>query len=232
MSQLSAQSIIARCKTRKRVIAAPSWFWKTVDKPPMIEPFFEDRLVVHGRTAGLGPATYDFRLAEDIHLGVNPANLIADFVISHGLWSALWNWRTLRQKLKDNPPWGAIAHTIERLHMPDDVSAEVLDKSTYARWLVTHFNTFIDPGFNGDLVIEIVNLGFEPRVVEAGTPICQIKFTHLDQPTDRPYAGRYQGQRGAQGAILENGAGLDHRLQSDTSAGRREAPASQGIDAT
>ena len=197
--QLSAQSIIVFCNPPKvdprGVIISPPI-------KPMISPFSPEKVVVNGRSKGLGPATYDITIDSDLTLGVNPALIIQQAILEG--WSENNGKALLRNALRANPPMGAIARSTEKLAMPHFVSAEVMDKSTHARLLVGMFNTYIDPGFEGDLVLELVNHGAEPLVLKAGDPIAQLKFTLLDQPTDRPYSGKYQGQVGVQGAILED----------------------------
>lgn len=84
--------------------------------------------------------------------------------------------------------------TLERFAMPRDLCATVLDKSTWARKGLHVFNTHIDPGWQGWLTLEMVNYGPDPLFFAAGTPIAQIEFKLLDQPTEQPYAGKYQNQ--------------------------------------
>ncbi|TXN33938.1 deoxycytidine triphosphate deaminase [Methylobacterium sp. WL19] len=126
----------------------------------MIAPFFE-RTISHDRTFGLGPASYDVRLKQD-----------------------MWLW----------PFWGRLASTVETFRIPDDVLAEVKDKSSNARIFVLVQNTLIDPGFEGGLTLELTRMLPWPIRLKAGTPIAQIKFTLLNEPTERPYRGRYQHQ--------------------------------------
>jgi dCTP deaminase len=70
----------------------------------------------------------------------------------------------------------------------------VLDKSSWARVFLSAFNTHLDPGWEGYLTVELANLSEEPIEFEEGDPLCQIKFEFLDQPTNIPYAGKYQDQ--------------------------------------
>lgn len=80
----------------------------------------------------------------------------------------------------------------------------MLDKSSYARVFVSAFNTHLDPGWRGWLTVELVNLGTERVVYRRGDPVCQVKFEWLDEPTDRPYSGKYFDQeRGPQSARSE-----------------------------
>jgi dCTP deaminase len=94
-----------------------------------------------------------------------------------------------------------LASTIERFDLPNDVLAQVCDKSTWARRGIAVQNTIIEPGWRGFLTIELTNHGDAHIEIQAGDPIAQIIFFRLEEPTALPYAGRYQDQeRGPQGA--------------------------------
>lgn len=97
-----------------------------------------------------------------------------------------------------------LASTVEHFSMPDDCLAYVKDKSTWARQFLFLQNTVIEPGWRGHLTLELTYEGRGPLFIEAGTPIAQIVFHMLDEPTEQPYNGKYQDQRaGAVEAILE-----------------------------
>ena len=100
-----------------------------------------------------------------------------------------------------------LASTVERFDMPNDILAQVCDKSTWARRGIAIQNTIIEPGWRGYLTIELTNHGDTFIEIKAGDPIAQIIFFRLEEPTMLPYSGRYQDQkRGPQPAIL----GADH----------------------
>ena len=97
----------------------------------------------------------------------------------------------------------ALASTMERFDMPDDVLGIVHDKSTWARRGIAVRNIPIEPGWRGFLTLKLTNHGRELVVIEAGTPIAQVVFHLLDEPAEQPYAGRYQDQKaGPQPAML------------------------------
>ena len=105
------------------------------------------------------------------------------------------------------PLYGRLASTIERFAMPDDVMARVADKSTNARKFVFVQNTIIEPGWAGYLTLELTRVLPWPILIKRGTPIAQIIFEKLEEPTERPYVGKYQGQEaGPQAARFERGA--------------------------
>ena len=92
-----------------------------------------------------------------------------------------------------------LASTIERFKMPTDVCATVHDKSTWARRGLCCQTTFIDPGWEGYLTLELTLHSFQFFKILAGTPIAQIVFHKLDESTEYPYQGKYQNQEsGAQ----------------------------------
>lgn len=103
------------------------------------------------------------------------------------------------------PYIGVLASIQEYIRIPDDLCAEVKDKSTNARLFVFVQNTVIEPGWNGYLTLEMTRDYPWPIRMRAGTPIAQIIFKQLDEPTEQPYRGKYQDQLpGAQPAILKN----------------------------
>jgi dCTP deaminase len=93
-----------------------------------------------------------------------------------------------------------LAASRERFIMPGDVLGVVHDKSTLARRGLSVFNTVIEPGWKGYLTLELIHHGPLRLTLMNGQPIAQVVFHLLDQPTDAPYAGKYQDQAaGAQG---------------------------------
>lgn len=126
---------------------------------------------------------------------------------SYGLSAASYDVR-IAHDLSLLPREAALAHTLEDFNIPLNVVGYVIDKSSYARRFVTAFNTLLDPGWHGNLTLELVNLG--PSVVDiaAGDPIAQIAFHWLDEATDAPYNSKYQGQtKAAHGPRYENADG-------------------------
>jgi dCTP deaminase len=98
----------------------------------------------------------------------------------------------------------SLASTMEEFFMPKDLVAFVHDKSSWARLGLSLFNTVIEPGWCGYLTLELVNHSDVPLVIRAGDPIAQIIFMRLEEPTEKPYTGKYQDQKaGPQVAIHE-----------------------------
>jgi hypothetical protein len=70
----------------------------------------------------------------------------------------------------------------------------VHDKSSLARRGIAVQNTVLEPGWRGFLTLEITNHGPEPIMLKSGCAVAQVVFTFLDEPTERPYRGKYQDQ--------------------------------------
>jgi dCTP deaminase len=120
--------------------------------------------------------------------------------MSYGLSHAGYDVR-IAESLILEPGVFRLASTMEEFFMPNDLVAFVHDKSTWARQGLSLFNTVIEPGWSGFLTLELVNHSDEGLAIFAGSPIAQIIFMRLEEPTEKPYTGKYQNQeRGPQGA--------------------------------
>lgn len=105
-------------------------------------------------------------------------------------------------KLILNPGDTILGSTMEEVHIPPFLSARVAGRSSLGRIFVEVHKTagFGDPGFEGDITLEIGNDGRNPVKLYAGQRICQIIFEELDRPAERPYGhdgSQYQSQEGA-----------------------------------
>lgn len=96
-----------------------------------------------------------------------------------------------------------LAHTVETVKLPSHLAAQVSGKSSLGRLgLVVHKTAgWIDPGFEGTIVLEMRNFGHEPIVLSPYMPIAQLIFMRLVSPCERPYGSdglgsHYQGQTG------------------------------------
>lgn len=100
-----------------------------------------------------------------------------------------------------------LGHTSEIVSIPDDLVGFLSGKSSWARkGLTVHVTAgLIDPGFHGQIVLELVNHSHVPIDLHAGVKIAQLSFQELSTPAERPYGSaglgsHYQGQRGAVGS--------------------------------
>lgn len=90
--------------------------------------------------------------------------------------------------------------TVETVTVGDSICGEVKGKSTWARrGLLVEAAGLVDPGFSGQLTLELKNLTEHPIILTAGVAIAQITFDQLRSKARRPYSterNHYQGQRG------------------------------------
>ncbi len=95
-----------------------------------------------------------------------------------------------------------LATTSEYIKMPRDVVADLKLKSSLGRlWLNHSLSGWIDCGFEGQVTLELQNLGPYPRVLSAGARVAQLVFMGMESAPDVAYGesgkGHYQGQKGA-----------------------------------
>lgn len=94
-----------------------------------------------------------------------------------------------------------LGSTIETVKIPNGIAARFEGKSSLGRiGLSTHITAgFIDPGFRGNITLEIHNANAVPIMMHAGMKIGQLCFMTLDNEVERPYGSselgsHYQGQ--------------------------------------
>ena len=95
-----------------------------------------------------------------------------------------------------------LATTQEYLKMPRDVVSDLKLKSTLGRlWLNHSMSGWIDCNFQGQVTLELQNLGPHPRQLTAGMRCAQLVFLAMESAPDVAYGengkGNYQGQTGA-----------------------------------
>lgn len=95
-----------------------------------------------------------------------------------------------------------LATTREYLRMPRDVVADLKLKSSLGRlWLNHSLSGWIDCNFQGQVTLELQNLGPHPRKLSAGMRVAQLVFLQMESPPEVAYGeggcGHYQGQTGA-----------------------------------
>lgn len=88
----------------------------------------------------------------------------------------------------------ALGKCNETFSMPNDVSAIVMTKSTYARVFVSVKTTPIQAGHVGDVVLEIHNAATTAVRLYIDEGIGFMLFFQ-GNPPDEAYAGQYQGQK-------------------------------------
>ena len=92
-----------------------------------------------------------------------------------------------------------LGHTVETFVIPRNVLILAVGKSTYARAGVIVNLTPIEPGFEGNVVIEISNSTPLPVKIYINEGIAQFLFFQSSEPCKTSYGdrkGKYQGQTG------------------------------------
>lgn len=167
---------------------------------PMISPFVPEQVrEVHGWqkivSYGLSSFGYDARLGRqfkqpkvensplDPHrpVGMEPVPIIEG------------------RKCLDIPPHGfLLGHTVETFQMPDDVMAICMGKSTYARLGLIVNVTPLEPGWRGQVTLELSNTTPRWLTVYPDQGICQFVFFRGARPrvTYADRGGKYQDQTG------------------------------------
>jgi dCTP deaminase len=96
-----------------------------------------------------------------------------------------------------------LATTVEYIRIPTNVTAFVEGRSSIGRMGLFIQNAgWVDPGFEGNITLELFNANRLPLRLASGRRICQIVFAFMDKATRTPYAGKYQGQRGTVGSRI------------------------------
>lgn len=112
--------------------------------------------------------------------------------LTYGLGPAGYDVR-IREELTLTRGSFSLASTIEHFKMPNDIMGQVCDKSSLARKGLFVQNTIIEPGWRGYLTLEIT-CEWQKLKIPTGTPIAQIIFMRLEEPTEQEYEGKYQDQ--------------------------------------
>ncbi len=94
----------------------------------------------------------------------------------------------------------ALGITVERVTLPHHLVGWLDGRSSLGRLgLLVHVTAHtIDPGWNGRVTLEFVNIGPVPLALWPGMRICALSFEPLSSPTSRPYSekagAKYVGQ--------------------------------------
>ncbi len=96
-----------------------------------------------------------------------------------------------------------LATTMEYFKLGDDLTAFVEGRSSIGRLGLFIQNAgWVDPGFEGEITLELYNASRCAIELEAGRRVGQLVFAQLDGQAENPYRGKYQGQRGATGSRI------------------------------
>lgn len=94
-----------------------------------------------------------------------------------------------------------LGQTVEWVELPVDLVARLEGKSSLGRLgLLIHSTAgYVDPGWKGNLTLELSNVANLPIALYYGMRIGQISFFRMSSPVERPYGSvglgsKYQGQ--------------------------------------
>ena len=94
-----------------------------------------------------------------------------------------------------------LATTKEYIELPDDLTAFVEGRSSLGRMGLFIQNAgWVDPGFKGEITLELFNANRCAIELKAGRRVGQLVFAKMDREAQNPYRGKYQGQMGATGS--------------------------------
>lgn len=94
-----------------------------------------------------------------------------------------------------------LATTQEYIELPNNLTAFVEGRSSIGRiGLFIQNAGWVDPGFKGNITLELYNANSLPIKLEAGRRMCQLVFCKMDQEAQNPYNGKYQGQKKSVGS--------------------------------
>ena len=94
-----------------------------------------------------------------------------------------------------------LATTMEYFELPDNLTAFVEGRSSLGRMGLFIQNAgWVDPGFKGEITLELYNANRCAIELKSGRRVGQLVFAELDDHALNPYNGKYQGQTGATGS--------------------------------
>ncbi|MFS0820722.1 dCTP deaminase [Bacillus sp. 1P02SD] len=138
------------------------------------------------------PASIDLRLGEHF--------LVIDEHANHHIsMDEPANYREIKTKDKIViPPHSfLLATTVEVVELPNNLTAFVEGRSSIGRLGLFIQNAgWVDPGFKGQITLELYNANRLPIELTVGRRICQLVIATVDQEAS-PYEGKYVNQTGA-----------------------------------
>lgn len=157
----------------------------------------------------LGPSSLDLRLGYEF--GVLETRKVKALDTKK-----MNNYSEIKKSKTTTPEEGMVVHpgefvlgsTLEKLKVPSNLVARIEGRSSYARLgLIPHAAAgFVDPGFEGNITLEIQNLGNVPITIYPEDRICQVVFETMTSESENPYGektdSKYMEQSGATGSRL------------------------------
>jgi len=96
-----------------------------------------------------------------------------------------------------------LATTREYIRLPDDLTSFVEGRSSWGRLGLFIQNAgWVDPGFEGEITLELFNANRCAIELSAGLRIGQLVFAKMGRDALNPYSGKYQRQKTATGSKI------------------------------
>jgi dCTP deaminase len=107
----------------------------------------------------------------------------------------------------------ALGATMESITVPGDLCGILNGRSSLARLgLMVHATAhFVDPGWQGCIVLEFFNCGPARLRLRPGMPICALSFDVLSSPAEHPYALRGDAKYKQQTGVLNSRISFDRQ---------------------
>ena len=145
--------------------------------------------------AQIQPASVDVRLGDTFCVADDSATSIIHL-------NDEVNYRTFKQdKYILLPGQFVLATTVEKISLPNFLTAFVEGKSSLGRLGLFIQNAgWVDPGFSGEITLELFNASRFAIELHAGNRIAQLVIAKTGKEVLKPYAGKYLNQSGATGS--------------------------------
>lgn len=214
---LNDRQIIAQCGWNLDTTGAKTVVYRKEDflGNRMIEPFVPGKVskLPDGQRVvsyGLSSFGYDARLSDKFKVFSKSSGLLRSIthvpIDPHALEDVGYDVVEAEEDGSIVIPSGGflLGSTIEYFKIPRNVVAICVGKSTIARMGVEVIVTPLEPGWEGNVVIEIVNHNPRPVKIYANEGIAQFMFAMGDVPhmSYKDSGGKYQGQTGVQEAKI------------------------------
>jgi dCTP deaminase len=145
-----------------------------------IKDMLAEKVRRHGVSHGLAEVGYDLRLRQDVR-----------FTTKRWFFGLLTK-RVVVVDGVEKPGRFTLASAVDVFQIPINLMGIVHDKSTWARYGLSVFNTVLEPGWRGGLTLELVFHGEGELHLPAGCGIAQAVFHEVTEPAQ--YEGKYQDQ--------------------------------------
>lgn len=143
------------------------------------------------------PASLDITIGRSFSTPLQPKDFIIDFDEPLQYTSIESDTYVLL------PKHFVLATTMEYFVLPDNITAFVEGRSSIGRLGLFIQNAgWVDPGFEGQITLELFNASDYSIKIRSGTRVGQLVFAKMDEDAENPYRGKYQGQTGATGSMI------------------------------